>query len=119
MIRDGVQRIRGIKIKLLFLFIYGVIIVTAFFLGLPCIWRFLLGFPCPGCGMTRAFFSVLRGDFAAAFTFHPMVFTLPVFLLYYLYDGRPFQRTWMDRVVFWGICAGFLAQWVYKLATGF
>ena len=41
----------------------------------------LLGIPCPGCGLTRATLAVLRGDFAAALRFHPLVFLLaPVYL---------------------------------------
>ncbi len=46
-----------------------------------CPIRQLLGIPCPGCGMTRAVFSVLRGEFAAALTFHPLVWTLPLIAL--------------------------------------
>ena len=38
--------------------------------------RAFFGFACPGCGMTRAFSSLLAGDFAMAFAFHPLVFVL-------------------------------------------
>lgn len=41
-----------------------------------CPSRALLGLPCPGCGMTRALAALLRGDFAAAFAFHPWAFAL-------------------------------------------
>lgn len=40
----------------------------------------LLGMPCPGCGLTRATFALLRGDFGAAYRLHPLVFVLtPVY----------------------------------------
>lgn len=40
----------------------------------------LTGFPCPGCGMTRAMFSILRGDFAVAWHFHPFAYAILIFL---------------------------------------
>jgi|ERR1044072_328425 hypothetical protein len=38
--------------------------------GWPCPLKSALGIPCPGCGLTRASVSLLRGDFAAAFSAH-------------------------------------------------
>ena len=44
-----------------------------------CPFRYFFGVACPGCGMTRALLAVLRGDFAAAFGYHPLwPFLLPV-----------------------------------------
>ncbi|HBZ65072.1 MAG TPA: DUF2752 domain-containing protein [Lachnospiraceae bacterium] len=39
----------------------------------PCLFRFVTGLPCPGCGGTRAFAAVLRGDLIHAFFYHPVV----------------------------------------------
>lgn len=51
--------------------------------GLPlCPTAAVAGFPCPACGMTRASLATLRGDVAAAFALHPLVFVaLPVLAL--------------------------------------
>lgn len=38
--------------------------------GWPCPVKAALGIPCPGCGLTRATISLLRGDFAAALGAH-------------------------------------------------
>ena len=38
--------------------------------GWPCPLMSGLGVPCPGCGLTRATVSLLRGDFAAALGAH-------------------------------------------------
>ncbi|HSA93803.1 MAG TPA: DUF2752 domain-containing protein [Terriglobales bacterium] len=47
-----------------------------------CLFRILSGLPCPGCGMTRALSSLLHGDGAAAFFYHPFVFAvLPALVL--------------------------------------
>ncbi len=50
-------------------------------LGLPgwqCPVRAVLGIPCPGCGLSRAMLSLLKGDWRAALSMH--VFA-PLFLL--------------------------------------
>lgn len=46
-----------------------------------CPFRFFFGISCPGCGMTRALLAALRLDFAAAFSYHPVVFPAAVFPL--------------------------------------
>lgn len=56
--------------------------VAAFYIilelhGVTCPIRFLTGVSCAGCGMSRAWLSLLRLDLAAAFRFHPL-FWLPV-----------------------------------------
>lgn len=45
--------------------------------GVPiCFFRAVTGLPCPGCGLTRAFSSLLQGRAEAAFAYHPFVFIL-------------------------------------------
>lgn len=34
--------------------------------GIPCLWKMLLGVECPGCGLSRAWALLVRGDLAAA-----------------------------------------------------
>ena len=38
-----------------------------------CVFRNLTGWECPGCGMTRAVLSILRGDLPAAFGYNHLV----------------------------------------------
>lgn len=40
--------------------------------GVTCPILWLTGISCAGCGMTRAWLNVLRLDFAAAFSCHPL-----------------------------------------------
>lgn len=37
-----------------------------------CPFAVVFGEPCPGCGMGRALWACVHGDFAAAFAFHPL-----------------------------------------------
>lgn len=46
-------------------------------LGVTCPIRFLTGISCAGCGMSRAWLSLLRLDLAGAFYYHPL-FWLPI-----------------------------------------
>ena len=45
--------------------------------GVTCPIRFLTGISCAGCGMSRAWLSLLRLDLAGAVYYHPL-FCLPV-----------------------------------------
>lgn len=53
---------------------YG-IFVNLFHRGIPCIINYFTGLQCPGCGISRMLLSMLHGDFHAAFSFHPFLFT--------------------------------------------
>lgn len=46
--------------------------------GIGCPIRFLSGISCAGCGMSRAWLSLLRGDFAAAAFYHPLFWLPPL-----------------------------------------
>ena len=61
-----------------------------------CPLDFIFGIPCPTCGITRAFVSLLHGDFAGAFYYHPLwpVFILSavLYLLYFFDIIHPSRR---------------------------
>lgn len=38
-----------------------------------CIWRQITGWECPGCGGTRALYSLFRGDVIASLTMNPLI----------------------------------------------
>lgn len=44
--------------------------------GFGCLLRRLTGCYCAGCGGTRAFFALLRGDFARSWSLNPLVILL-------------------------------------------
>ena len=40
--------------------------------GITCPIRYVTGISCAGCGMTRAWLSLLKGDLSAALAYHPL-----------------------------------------------
>ena len=51
---------------------------------LPCLNKKFLGVDCMGCGIQRAFFFLLKGDFIAAFYIYPAIYPLLLLLGYLL-----------------------------------
>ncbi len=90
-----------------------------------CFSRQFLHLSCPGCGMTRAFAFLARGDFPASLSFHPLALLLaleailvwsswPLVLLRIL--PRPSSgaiNTWLLVHL-----ALLLGTWVVRLVTG-
>lgn len=82
-------------------------------MGITCPILFLTGISCAGCGMSRAWISLLCGDLAGAFAFHPL-FWLPVPAAALLI----FRQRMPVRVFRWGIgiiCALFLVVYLVRL----
>ena len=50
---------------------------TLSLLGIGCPIRYLTGVSCPGCGMTRAWLSVLHLHLGEAFAYHPLFWLVP------------------------------------------
>jgi len=62
---------------------YLLLFVVCLLFFYECPFHHLLGIPCPGCGMTRALFSVLLLRFGRAYYYHPGIYlVIPVFLLW-------------------------------------
>lgn len=46
--------------------------------GTLCFSKNVTGIPCPGCGLTRAFESLIKGDVKSAFNSHPLFAFIPI-----------------------------------------
>ena len=53
-------------------------VVMTLFLGSACPIFLIFGVPCPGCGLTRACFTIFSGDFLGAIKMHLLFLTLPI-----------------------------------------
>ena len=112
-------KINNPKDKLFTLALLVAVLGLYLLLKLPCPIQYFLQFPCPGCGMTRAWLSLLWGEFALAFRMHAMFWSVPILGLYYLRDGKLFQNKWADGILLTLLAAGFAANWIYHLIYGY
>ena len=64
----------------------------------PCVIRTIIGIPCPGCGLSRAWLAALRLELSAAFSYHPLFWTVPLLGLYMLWDGELFTKPWLNKL---------------------
>ena len=63
-------------------------------LSIPCPVRLVTGYQCPGCGITRVFVALSRGDAAGAYAANPLVtILLPPGALYGLFSLVRYIRT--------------------------
>ena len=56
-------------------------ILRIFYIHTNCYIKGLFGIPCPGCGLTRAYGFLLKGDFYRAFFYHPLFWLPPAILV--------------------------------------
>ncbi len=107
------------KEKIIGLAILVVCLVAYWWLPIGCPMMMIFKIPCPGCGMMRACNLFLHGDFVGAFTMHPMLWSTPLLLLYFLKDGKLFKNKWINNGLLIFIGLGFLANWIYQLVVLF
>jgi hypothetical protein len=92
--------------------------------GAVCLSRRLLHLPCPGCGMTRAFAHLAKGEWAAAVTDHPLapVIALEMILGWLAWGavvaGRPLRLPVRVETVLVANAAALCALWLGRIATG-
>ena len=90
-----------------------------------CLSRRFLHLPCPGCGLTRAFAHLGKGEWAAAFVLHPFAPVLALeMVLGWLAWGvalarrRPLRLPFTLDVLTLGHAAALCALWLGRMATG-
>jgi hypothetical protein len=97
---------------------FGLYLVT----GSICWFQATFGVPCPGCGMTRAAFNLLLGNFAASFYYHPLFFAavltaVYIAVRYIKYDNRPMQTR--EKTALIGLTAVFGAVYAARMIMYF
>ncbi len=82
-------------------------------MGITCPILFLTGISCAGCGMSRAWISLLQGNFPAAVFYHPLFWIPPLAVLIWLLQDCLPRRL----VVFlmWAACVLFLAVYAFRM----
>ena len=83
--------------------------------SLPCPFVKFLHIPCLGCGMSRAWLSVLRLDFAAAFDYHLMFWSVPPMVVCFWLNWEPFTKKWANTLLYALVLSGFAVNWLVHL----
>lgn len=102
---------RGKDLRAIAAIVLFYVVIEAF--GVTCPILFLTGISCAGCGMSRAWMALLRGNWAGALAFHPL-FWLPVPAAALLL----FRRRIPPRIFHWGagaVCALFLIVYLVRM----
>ncbi len=113
------REIRDLKTKIIITVSYFLILAVLYHFHVTCIFRKFLSFPCPGCGMTRAWVSVVQLDLGTAFNYHFMFWSIPILYLYFLFDGKLLKNKKLNKAVFILIAVGFLFEWILKILETF
>ena len=103
--------------KLLIFPALALMYAVLYLLDATCIIKHFTGIECPGCGLTRAWLSVMRFDLVTAFQYNPMFWSVPIIFLYYWRDLRVFKSKFLNYAVIIVISVGFLANWIFGLLT--
>lgn len=103
-------KIKAWKQKLTVTAVVCVCVAVLYVFDVPCAIKALTGFNCPGCGMTRAVLAALRLDFAAAFAYNRMFWSLPLLYWCFLKDGKIFESRILNIVLYTAMTILFMAN---------
>ncbi len=106
-------------IKLLTLILAGCFLLFWVYMDWPCVFRSVTGLPCPGCGMGRAWLAALRLDFFQALHWHPMFWSVPVLVLFLIFDGSLFRNDRLNACILGAVLLGLAAAYLIRLAAFF
>ena len=77
--------------KILLLSFVLLIIYGMWYFETGCLVEMFLNIPCLTCGMTRAFFALINGNVSLAFEIHPMLFSVPILVIMFLFSNSLFN----------------------------
>lgn len=72
--------------NILILIILLIFLLSITIIPVSCIFKQFTGIYCPGCGMTRAFYSILSFNFVNAFFYNILSIPLFIFLIIFIYN---------------------------------
>ncbi len=103
--------------RLAILVIIGVGAVAMWFLETGCLFKRFLGIPCMSCGMTRAMFAFINGNFAESFALHPMFLSVPILAIMFLFGNKLFKGKSRipSIIILVVIILGFAVNYILKL----
>lgn len=110
-----VRKPTNLALKLSLFGLFAAVLALWYIWDLPCVIRHITGFPCPGCGMSRAWLSVLQLNLGEAFRLHPMFWSIPILCLYILYDGKLIPNPKVNNFLLGILLAAFFLCYLFRL----
>lgn len=89
------------------------IIMVYILLDVECLFISIFDRPCLGCGMTRAWISLLEGDFYLAYEYHKAFWTVPIIFIYIFKGKLLFKRHFWDKMLLVLLIAMFIINYIY------
>src|SRR5690625_1103272 len=88
------------NVFILFIFFVTIFYIILFALGFTCPIKALTGISCPGCGMTRAFISLLNLKPSLAFYYHPLFPLVIIFAIAFFFKEKIPERVKKYGIIF-------------------
>jgi hypothetical protein len=108
-----------LKIFILGILIGGYIIIASLFSSTICVFKNVTGLPCPGCGLTRAYLSLLHLDLIKALQFHPLFLLPAVILIILIYNKIKINKFVINEKLVLGFIIIFLIVYLFRMITLF
>ncbi len=93
--------------------VLSVVLLIILYLIFGCPLKLLTGVSCAGCGMTRALFAALKGDFSMAFYYHPLFWCVPLGFIIVAYRKKISKKKML--IIEGAAIVLFLSVYVYRL----
>lgn len=84
--------------------------------GVPCPIKYVTGISCAGCGMTRAWISVMHFQIGKAFYYHPLFWLPPIVLVVILL--KKYINPTIYRIILFTSMLLFVIIYLYRLIQG-
>ena len=84
--------------------------------GVTCPIKYLTGISCAGCGMSRAWISLLHLNLQDAFMYHPLFFLPPVALIIMLCKSKINIKFY--KIFMFTIAGAFVIVYLYRMIAG-
>lgn len=85
-----------------------------------CLIQIFFGIPCLTCGITRAFFAIINGQVAVSLKIHPMIFSIPILVIFFLFSEKLFygKRKVVSIIILILILLGFAVNYIFNVLGG-
>ena len=84
--------------------------------GVTCPIKYITGISCAGCGMSRAWISLLHFNIHDAFMYHPLFFLPPVVVIAMLFKSKINIKFY--KIFMFTIAGAFVIVYLYRMFIG-